>query len=161
MENIKFVRKLPQPKEYNILRENVGWGEMPISIVKKSFKKTLYGISVYNNNEIIGSGRIVGDNGLCFYIQDIIVLKAFQKKGIGTKIVELLMEYIEKNGVCNSYVALLSAKGLEKFYSKFGFIERPNEYFGAGMTQLLGRKAEDSLRFGGLGGDNVLSFSFG
>jgi GNAT superfamily N-acetyltransferase len=140
MENIMYMYKLPLPKEYNILRKNVGWGEMPINVIKNSFKKTLYGVSVYNNNEIIGSWRIVCDNGLCFYIQDIMVIKAFQKKGIGTKIVELLIAYIEKNGVYNSYVGLFSAKGLEKFYSKFGFIERPNEYFGSGMTQFWGRK---------------------
>ena len=142
MENYKYVYKLPRPKEYNILRKNVGWGEMPINVIKKSFKKTLYGISVYYNNEIIGSGRIVGDNGLCFYIQDIMVLKNYQKQGIGTKIIELIMEYINKNGVYNSYVGLLAAKGLGKFYNKFGFIERPNDFFGPGMSQFWGRKGE-------------------
>ena len=142
MENHKYVNKLPKPNEYNILRKNVGWGEMPIDIVERSFQKTLYGVSVYHNEEIIGAGRIVGDDGLCFYIQDIMVMKAYQKQGIGTKIVELLMEYIEKNGVYNSYVGLLSAKGLEKFYEKFEFIKRPNECFGSGMSQLLGRKGE-------------------
>jgi len=140
MKNYKYVNKLPAPNEYNTLRKNVGWGEMPIDIVEKSFKKTLYGVSVYHNDEIIGSGRIVGDDGLCFYVQDIIVMKTYQSKGIGTKIVELLMEYIEKNGVYNSYVGLLAAKGLEKFYNKFGFIERPNEFFGSGMFQVLGQK---------------------
>jgi len=139
-----YKKTLPAAEEYNQLRENVGWGLMPINIVEKSFEKTIYGISVYNGNNIIGSGRIVGDGGLCFYIQDIMVLKTFQKKGIGSRIVQLLMDYLEENAVINSYIGLMSAKGLEKFYSKYGFMERPNEYFGAGMTQFWGRKGEMS-----------------
>lgn len=142
MKSYKYIDKLPKPNEYNILRKNVGWGEMPIDIVERSFEKTLYGVSVYHDDEIIGSGRIVGDNGLCFYIQDIMVLTAYQHQGIGTKIVELLMEYIKRNGVYNSYVGLLAAKGLEKFYNKFDFIERPNNFFGSGMSLFWGRKGE-------------------
>ena len=72
------------------------------------------------------------------------VLKTFQKRGIGSKIVQLLMDFLEENAPINSYIGLMSAKGLEKFYSKYGFIERPNEYFGAGMTQFWGRKGEMS-----------------
>jgi predicted GNAT family N-acyltransferase len=137
-----YKKSLPTAEEYIQLRENVGWGSMPIKIVEKSFDKTIYGISVYNDNKIIGSGRIVGDGGLCFYIQDIMVLKDFQKQGIGSKIVKLLMDFLEENAPINSYIGLMSAKGLENFYSKYGFIKRPNEYFGAGMTQFWGRNGE-------------------
>jgi hypothetical protein len=54
-----------------------------------------------------------------------------------------VQEYIiNKNGVYNSYVGLLAAKGLGNFYNKFGFIERPNDFFGPGMSQFWGRKLE-------------------
>jgi len=31
MDNIKYSSKLPSPNEYNILRKNVGWGEITIN----------------------------------------------------------------------------------------------------------------------------------
>ena len=140
--NIVYKKSLPTTEEYNKLRENVGWGTMPDNIVKKSFEKTIFGISVYNDESIIGSGRIVGDGGLCFYIQDIMVLKSFQNKGIGSEIVTLLMDYLEENAPFNSYIGLMASKGLEKFYSRYGFISRPNDFFGSGMTQFWGRAGE-------------------
>ena len=130
-----YNKTLPTADEYNKLRENVGWGIMPNDIVEKSFDNTLFGVSVYDNNKIIGTGRIVGDGGLCFYIQDIMVLKDFQKKGIGSKIMDMIMNYLKTNASVNSYIGLMSAKGLENFYSKYEFMKRPNENFGSGMTQ--------------------------
>ncbi len=39
-------------------------------------------------------------------------------------------------------VGLMATKGLEKFYKKFSFIERPNKNFGSGMTQFWSRNRE-------------------
>lgn len=64
--SIEFKKSLPTAEEYNKLRENVGWGTHPEDIVEKSLKQTLFGVSVYDDGNIIGSGRIVGDEGLCF-----------------------------------------------------------------------------------------------
>jgi hypothetical protein len=41
------------------------------------------------NNKIIGSGWIVCDSGHCLYIQEIMVLKEYHKKEIGSKTVEI------------------------------------------------------------------------
>jgi len=71
---------------------------------------------------------------LVFYIQDVIVIPEYQNKGIGTQLMKKVMEYIEKHANDNSVIGLMSAKGKEKFYEKFGFSIRPNENFGSGMT---------------------------
>jgi hypothetical protein len=34
-------------------------------------------------------------------------------------------------------VVLVAAKGKEEFYEKFGFINRPNDIYGAGMTLFM------------------------
>ena len=57
--------------------------------------------------------------------------------GIGKKIMDEIMIYIRENYTNGSMVCLLSAKGKEAFYEKFGFIERPNDIFGAGMFQYI------------------------
>lgn len=55
--------------------------------------------------------RIVGDHGLVFYIQDLIVNPEYQNKGIGTQLLEKVMKYIERNANYNSVIGLMSAKG--------------------------------------------------
>jgi hypothetical protein len=44
-----------------------------------------------------------------------------------------IMGYIRANASENSTVALMSAKGKEPFYEKYGFFIRPNVRYGAGM----------------------------
>jgi hypothetical protein len=36
-------------------------------------------------------------------------------------------------------ICLMSAKGKEPFYARYGFLERPNAEFGAGMIQFIRR----------------------
>ena len=45
------------------------------------------------------------------------------------------MSYIGDNACEGAVVGLMSAKGKEELYEKFGFWKRPNENFGAGMNQ--------------------------
>jgi len=47
------------------------------------------------------------------------------------------MGYINSKSVNNTIVGLMSATGKEDFYSKYGFIKRPNEKMGCGMTQFI------------------------
>ena len=59
----------------------------------------------------------------------------FQSKGIGTMIMNKLLEKIEeiKNENPNLRVYLGASKNKERFYKKFGFIERKNADLGEGM----------------------------
>ncbi len=59
----------------------------------------------------------------------------FQAKGIGKALMEELMRYLKANANPGSYVALLAAKGLEKFYRNFGFKTRHVD--APGMFQVL------------------------
>ncbi len=45
-----------------------------------------------------------------------------------------VMEYIRAHAHQNMIVGLMSAKGKEAFYEKYGFTVRPTEGLGAGMT---------------------------
>jgi len=52
---------------------------------------------------------------------------------------ENIMEYLINNLKDGQeiFVNLMSAKDRETFYEQFGFIRRPNENVGAGMTQWI------------------------
>jgi len=75
------------------------------------------------NNRIIGMGRIVGDNAMYFYIQDIIITPEFQRQHIGSNIMTSIMHYLEKNAPFKSgaFVGLMASPGLSYFYKKYGF----------------------------------------
>ena len=71
------------------------------------------------------------------YIQDVIVRPEYQRKGIGSLIMKELLSFAEKSGGKHTNIGLMCSKGREAFYKDFGFIERPNENFGAGMFKIL------------------------
>lgn len=133
-----ILKKQISVEDYMNLREIVGWGNPEnIEAIELGLKNTLYSICLEVEEQIIGYGRIVGDGGFTFYIQDIIVLPSYQRLGLGNTIMTELMEYITSTYPPGSSVGLMSAKGKEDFYKKFGFVERPNEGYGAGMIQYL------------------------
>lgn len=118
-------------EEYQWLHNSVGWGYTDTAAAKEGLDNSLYSVAVIENGKVIAIGRVIGDKGLYFYIQDLIVHPDFQRKGIGSRIMSMLKGYIENNTKPGAFIALMAAKGLESYYKKFGFQPRPIE--GPGM----------------------------
>lgn len=128
-ENVKNV------SEYNYLYNHVGWEAYDENISKKALDNTYYSVSVYDEDKIIGYGRLIGDT-ICFmYIQDVMVLPKYQNKKIGTMIMNKLLEKINEIKKENNelLVYLGASKGKEGFYEKFGFVKRIDANLGYGM----------------------------
>ena len=132
---ITYKEYTPTPEEFNNLTEAVDWGTRENKIIEEALKHTLYSLCVYDENKLIGYGRIIGDKTIFLYIQDIMVIPEYQGKKIGTdimnKLIEKINEYKKVNPEIRTYLG--ASKGKESFYEKFGFISRPNEDLGAGM----------------------------
>jgi predicted N-acetyltransferase YhbS len=94
------------------LRNLVGWWETDKNATGKALEN---------------SGRIIGDEGLYFYIQDLIVHPEFQAKGLGKLLMKELMSYITADTKTGAFVGLMAAKGLEKYYEQFGFKARDKD----------------------------------
>ncbi len=133
---IIYKEHTPTPEEFNNLTEAVDWGTRENKIIEEALKHTLYSLCVYDENKLIGYGRIIGDKTIFLYIQDIMVIPEYQGKKIGTgimnKLIEKINEYKKVNPEIRTYLG--ASKGKESFYEKFGFISRPNEELGAGMV---------------------------
>lgn len=132
---IKIKENNKDIKEFNYLYDSVGWGAYDDSITKKALDNTFYSVSVYDDDKIIGYGRMIGD-AICFlYIQDIMVIPEYQGKKIGTLIMNKLLEKIDqiKEENPNLRVYLGASKNKESFYEKFGFIKRIDADLGYGM----------------------------
>ncbi len=121
---MQLEHRLPSVSEYKELRVSVGWWETDENATEIALSNSLESVVAMENNNIVGFGRIVGDGGLYFYIQDLIVRPDFQGRGIGKQLMDELMSCIIANAKSGAFVGLMAAKGLEKYYKSFGFKAR-------------------------------------
>ena len=121
------------------LRNSAGWPQMHREQIQTGLHNSAFIVAAKANDIAVGMARVVSDGGYVYFIVDVLVLPEYQRKGIGNAMMEQIMEYIRCNlrdGYCIQ-IDLLAAKGRERFYEKFGFIKRPDEKFGCGMTQRI------------------------
>ena len=80
------------------LRESVGWNRM-----EKEYKNPLmtsyYHIAVYENDKLIGYIDSVSNGVSDAYIQDLMVCPDYQGKGIGTDLMDKMIEYLKKKRI--------------------------------------------------------------
>lgn len=121
--------------EFNSLYDSVGWGAYDKEISQKALENTFYSISIYDDNKIIGYGRLIGDEVCFMYIHDVMVIPEYQSRKIGTMLMNKLLEKINelKKENPNLRVYLGASKNKEAFYEKFGFVKRTEADLGYGM----------------------------
>lgn len=124
---------------YLSLRASVGWKLLKDSQAKKALENSLLTLTAYIDDKPVGMGRIVGDGAVICYVQDLVVKPEYQKYGVGSVIMERLIEFVTdiKEKDTEIMMCLMCAKGREHFYEKFGFIGRPTEDLGPGMIQYI------------------------
>ena len=117
------------------MTNKVGWGTRKNDIVEIALSNSIYSVCAYEDDKIIGYGRIIGDKTIFLYIQDIMVIPEYQNKEVGTNIMKNILEKIDelKKINPNIRVYLGASEGKEEFYKKFGFITRQEANLGAGM----------------------------
>ena len=82
-------------------------------------ENSLYCFGAYSENQLIGMVRVVGDGNTVIYIQDILVHKEFQRQGIGTI---LLNKIIDKYSEVRQILLMTDlTDSLQSFYEKNGF----------------------------------------
>jgi len=95
----------------------VGLGrERNLDKIKKAFLRSYKVVTVWEEDKIIGAGRMISD-GVCYgWIHDMAILPEYQKHGLGKRLMEELLNENE-----NLLIGLTSAFGVEEFYYKLGF----------------------------------------
>lgn len=120
--------------EYNNLRKQVGWEpKNPIVVEKAIENSTIVKKAIYDNFAV-GMARAIGD-GMSYLLVDVVVNSKYQKKGIGKKLVNSIIDEIKENTIAGEYstINLISIKGMENFYESCGFEAVPFGYNGNGM----------------------------
>ena len=122
-----------KPNELKYMRELVSWNK-PITInqYKKGLDNTMCKVLIKNDKDIIGLGRLVGDNSCKGLLSDIIVNPKYQGKGYGKIIVTNLIEQV-KNLLNEGEVFQIEAVptcGNRDFYIKCGMKYKPQNQDG-------------------------------
>lgn len=122
-EDIELIDNILQAEDFVRLRMETGFAEVPVEHARRALQNGLVNVSVIYHDELIGMGRMVGDGAMYWYLQEIIVLPGYQKQGIGTMIVNHLIDYAVANSQTGTFTTIggVSAKGKEPFYEKLGF----------------------------------------
>ncbi len=125
-------------EDYCRLRENVGWLLFSKEQTQKALDNSLYTVIAVDDDQTIGMGRLIGD-GMYYIIADIVVQPDYQKQGIGGRIMNMIIEYVDRTTPIGgrSSIQLIAEKGKEAFYEKIGFKTIPHEICGSGMRKVI------------------------
>ena len=134
---VDFVveKRPPEVSDYLKLRNAVGWDAVPEDVSATALAKYLFSVCIVVKGEVVGMGRVIGDDGLYLYIQDVMVLPGYQRQGIGSRIMDLITAYLDENLCKEVFVGLKSAPGLECFYGRYGFTSNPEDLPGLFMVK--------------------------
>ena len=129
------------PDLYLCLYRSVGWDAPGLDQIEKALEGSLATFCACDGDMPVGMARLMGDGGMSFYIKDFAVLPDYQGQGVGRALMNAMESWIEKQLQPGWAVSLelISSKGRESFYAKFGFEQRPNDWDGAGMIKMVWR----------------------
>lgn len=104
------------------LYRSVGWTNYlkRVDILQQAYADSLCVLGAYDSDQLVGVIRTVGDGQTIVFVQDIVVLPEYQRKGIGTKLLKAVMDKYK-----DVYQVELLTDNTDKtkaFYRSVGFI---------------------------------------
>jgi ribosomal protein S18 acetylase RimI-like enzyme len=124
---IKFVEKWSEDDIVELYRVGGWWKDSYDKSVIKFIIKNSFCFAVVvdkKTKKAVGMGRVLSDGISDGYIQDLVILPEYRKKGIGKKLTKVLVDCCKSKGV--NWIALISEPNQEEFYKKIGFKEMKN-----------------------------------
>ncbi len=122
-QGVELLQRFPDVDDYRRLRNVAGLSPKSPEAAAKGLSNTLYGVSLIQNGETIGMGRIIGDGGCFFVVVDIAVHPDFQRRGLGKQIMQALDAWLRANAPVSAHVSLLADGDARHLYARYGFVE--------------------------------------
>jgi ribosomal protein S18 acetylase RimI-like enzyme len=107
------------------LYQNAGWWEKndeakgDCAWIDTLVRQSFCFAGAFYGAELIGMGRAVSDGVSDAYIQDVVVFKKFRRAGIGNRIIEKIIEFLQARGI--GWIGLIAEPGTQQFYQRLGF----------------------------------------
>lgn len=104
------------------LYRSVGWTNYlkRVDILQQAYADSLCVLGAYDSDQLVGVIRTVGDGQTIVFVQDIIVLPEYQRKGIGTKLLKAVMD--KYKDVYQMELLTDNTDKTKAFYRSVGFI---------------------------------------
>ena len=119
---VGFETRLPTLDEHRTLAESVGWHDhFDWNSIEASIAASSFGVVAVKDDVAIGMGRIVGDGVHYFYIQDVVVHPDHSDDGLGSRIVEHLLDWIAAIAPSEAFVGLFASPEAVDLYREFRF----------------------------------------
>jgi GNAT superfamily N-acetyltransferase len=126
MAKISYIGRSIMPQEFLRIREELGLPAVGFAVAARALRDDLFDVVVLLDGEApVGCARVIGDGALTFYIQDVLVVPRLQRKGIGSKIMELVLKQLGSIAPAGAFIGLAAAPGTERFFARHGFAARP------------------------------------
>ncbi|MEH7514833.1 GNAT family N-acetyltransferase [Gottfriedia acidiceleris] len=90
-----------------------------LKVLQQAIERSLEVVSAWDGEKLIGLIRIVGDGLTIIYIQDILVLNAYQNQGIATQLMQQVLN--KYKNVRQKVLLTEEAPDVRHFYEKNGF----------------------------------------
>lgn len=121
---IRYESRIPTVEEHRAMFEAVNWTPYAPQAAEISLRNSLHSVLAFDGECLVGMGRVIGDDGKFFYVQDMAVLPEYQGQQIGCAIMERLIAWIKAHAPHEPFVGLFSTEVAQEFYRRFGFDER-------------------------------------
>ncbi|SRR5690554_6279127 len=119
-----IIKNNIMPKDEDVLKlyEDVKWHAYtkdPTTLMK-AIENSLKVWTVWEKETLIALARVVGDGHTIIYIQDILVLEEFQNKGLGSKLLKIILD--EYQSVRQILLLTDNTEKSKQFYKKNGLV---------------------------------------
>ena len=105
-------------KDLADLRESVGWNRMEDEY-KNQLMTSYCHIAAYDGERLVGYIDCVSNGVTDAYIQDLTVSPDCQGRGIGTELMNRMIEYLRSRHIY--MISVIYEESLRPFYERFGF----------------------------------------
>lgn len=125
---LRFETTVPAIDQFWELFRTTNWNteyQLTPEELTYAIRQNWYAVAAYDGEQLVGFGRVVSDGILHAMIYDLIVLPSYQGQGVGTQILEMLVQKCRQHKIRD--IQLFCAVGKRGFYERRGFVARPND----------------------------------
>lgn len=126
----RFAYEAPTAEDYLSLRLRSGMGGKDLQRSRIALRNSLFTVSLYDQQTLIGFGRIVGDGGITYVVSDIMVDPAYRRRGLAEQIMRAMDDYFDKNTQEDSFICLIANHPADLLYQKHRFQYLPQNRCG-------------------------------
>ena len=120
MLTVSFVlNEIPSKEQLVNLYNSVGWGHSDYpNMLIRAIENSSFLICAYAETELIALGRAISDGVFTVYFPDLLVKPEWQNKGLGSKIMNTLLNHFKD---FHNKVLIAEDETARAFYLKHGF----------------------------------------